>query len=324
MNGTPHPMIVARKVTTRLVRFVATFVIATFFTAVLMDLVPGSPAQYMAGEGATPAVIRAINVKYHFNDSVFVRYWHWLVALLHGDLGTSFLTKQPVADAIRERLPITLELAVLALLVALAIAVPTAMAAARRPGSRVDRVIGGLSSGAISIPQFALALVLIYLLAYEWKLFPIFGWTRLTADPAQNLRGAVLPVLSIAAAQAVILARVLRADLIETLQQDFIALARSKGLSTRAIMWKHALRPSAFSLLTLSGLTFATLLGGTVIVESIFLLPGIGLLVLQAISSKDLITIQGVVAFIALAFLVINLVVDLLYGVLDPRTRVRA
>jgi peptide/nickel transport system permease protein len=315
----------ARGIASRLLRFVATFLIVTFLATLLVDLVPGSPALYMAGEGATPEVVDAVNQKYGFDEPIVVRYGHWLGDLVtKGELGESYVTREPVLDAIRARLPITLQLAVMSLALTLLIAIPTAMAAARRPGSRVDRAIGMLSSAMISIPAFALALLLAYVFALRLKWFPLFGWAPISEGLGQNLRGAVLPVLSMVSAQAVIIMRVLRADLIQTLQQDYIALARSKGLTTRAIMWKHALRPSSFSLLTLSGVALGAFMGGTVIVESIFLLPGIGQLIYQAIASKDLITIQGVVTFFAIAFLVINLVVDLLYGVLDPRSRRRA
>jgi peptide/nickel transport system permease protein len=315
----------ARGIASRLLRFVATFLIVTFLATLLVDLVPGSPALYMAGEGATPEVVDAVNQKYGFDEPIVVRYGHWLGDLVtKGELGESYVTREPVLDAIRARLPITLQLAVMSLALTLLIAIPTAMAAARRPGSRVDRAIGMLSSAMISIPAFALALLLAYVFALRLKWFPLFGWAPISEGLGQNLRGAVLPVLSMVSAQAVIIMRVLRADLIQTLQQDYIALARSKGLTTRAIRWTHALRPSSFSLLTLSGVALGAFMGGTVIVESIFLLPGIGQLIYQAIASKDLITIQGVVTFFAIAFLVINLVVDLLYGVLDPRSRRRA
>jgi peptide/nickel transport system permease protein len=207
---------------------------------------------------------------------------------------------------------------------ALAIAIPSAMAGARRPGSRFARTVGVVSPGAVSIPAFALALLMVYVFAYKLKMFPVLGWVRVTQNPLQNLRSAALPVISIALAESVVLMRVLRASLDHTLQQDYIALARAKGLSPRSIMWKHALRPSSLPLMTISALSFGRFLGGTVVVESIFVLPGLGSLTLQAVSSKDLATVQGVVAFIAIMFLAVNFLVDVLYGALDPRSRVNA
>lgn len=307
----------------RFLRIVTSLVLVTFGTMALMDLTPGSPGQFLAGDGAPAEVIDAVNERYHFNDPLIVRYMRWLGDFVQGDLGVSFTMNRPVRDLIVERLNVTVELAVLGIVFALLVAVPSAVATARRPGGVLDKLIGATSSMTIALPSFAMALILSYFLAYKWQVFPTFGWTELTENPLQNLRGAVLPVVALAAGQAVIMMRVLRADLMETLQQDYIALARSKGVSSRVIMWKHALKPSSFSLLTLAGLTFAQMLGGALIVETIFILPGIGRLLVEAIGRKDIIVVQGVVVFVALAFLIINLLVDLLYGLLDPRTKGR-
>jgi peptide/nickel transport system permease protein len=290
----------------------------------MLSLVPGNPAAFVAGQGATHQQIAAINREYHFQDPIFVRYWDWLKEAASGHLGTSYLTNQSVASAIGSRLPVTLELSILATALALVIAIPSAMACARRPRSRFARGVGILSPGAVSFPAFVLAIILVYLFAYKLKIFPVLGWVPPTQNLFENLRGAALPVISIAVAESVVLLRVLRASLVLTLQQDFIALARARGLSPRAIMWKHALRPSSLPLMTLSALTFARFLGGTVIVESIFVLPGIGALMLQSVTDKDLAMVQGIVAFVAVVFLVVNFIVDILYGVLDPRSRVQA
>lgn len=308
----------------RLLRIVASLLVVTFGTTALMDLTPGSPARFLAGDGAPPEVLDAINARYHFDDPLIVRYLRWLGNFVRGDLGVSYTQNRPVRDLIVERLNVTVELAVLGIVFALLVAVPAAVVTARRPRGAIDKAVGTASSITIALPSFALALLLAYFLAYKWRLFPTFGWTPLTENPLENLRHAALPVVALAAGQSVIMMRVLRADLIETLQQDYIALARSKGVSSRAIMWKHALKPSSFALLTLAGLTFAQMLGGALIVESIFILPGIGRLLVEAIGRKDIIVVQGVVVFVAFAFLLINLLVDLLYGVLDPRTRGRS
>ncbi|MFC5745838.1 ABC transporter permease [Actinomadura rugatobispora] len=313
-----------RAVARLLARLVATFLLVTFAATLLLQLTPGSPATVMAGDNTSPAVVDAINRQYGFDDPLLVRYGDWLAGLFRGDLGISYLNRQPVLDTILRRFPVTFELALLATLLALAIAVPLAVLCAQHQGSRLDRLVGALGSAGVSVPSFVVAMTLIYLLAYRTHVFPLIGWTPFTEAPLENVRGAVLPVVSIALADTVVLLRVLRADLIQTLQQDFIALARSKGLPRRTIMWRHALRPSSFSLLTLSALTLARLLAGTVLVETIFVLPGLGTLLLESITNKDLVTVQGTVAFIAIAFLAVNFLVDLLYGLLDPRTRVRA
>jgi peptide/nickel transport system permease protein len=308
----------------RLLRLVATFLIVTFLANVFLSLAPGSPAEFIAGDAATPEGVQAINDQYNFDEPLISRYFSWLGDFLQGDLGISYISRIPVVDIIKERLPVTAELAILAMLLSLVVSVPLAIAAARRQGGRLDRFLAGLASATISVPSFVVATLLVYFFAFQIHIFPSLGWTRLSDDVLENLKGCVLPVISIALGETVVLLRVLRADLIATLQQDYIALARAKGLSTRAIMWKHALRPSSFSLLTLTGLGLARFLGGTVIVESIFILPGLGTLTLQSVTAKDLVVVQGVVVFFALAFLVINFIVDILYGVLDPRTRVRA
>ncbi len=179
-------------------------------------------------------------------------------------------------------------------------------------------------SGLISIPVFLMGLLLVYVFSVRLGVFPVTGWVRLTENPASNLRHAFLPVLTLALGEAVILQRVLRADTIQTLQEDYILMARAKGLPRRHVLTRHALRPSSFSMLTLASLSLGRLIGGTIIVESVFALPGVGRLAITAINSKDLITVQGVVAVVAISYLLINVAVDVLYGFLDPRIRVRA
>lgn len=316
MNGTR-----ARFIGGKFVRLVVTLLIVTFMTTVLLSLTPGDPAAVMAGENHDPEVIAAINKEYGFKKPILERYTDWLGDALHGDLGTSYFTKQPVWDAIKERLPVTLELAILSTFIALVCSIPLAVACAKRPNSRFDRTVSGVTFAQVSLPSFVIALFLVYFFAVTFQIFPVLGWTPLNESVSENLKSIALPVISIAIGEMVALQRVLRADLVATTQEDYIALARAKGLSTRTIMWKHALKPSSFSLLTLSGLSLARLLGGTVLVEQIFVLPGLGSFLITSINVKDLVTVQGVVTFIAIVFLVVNFFVDIMYGVLDPRTR---
>ncbi|MET0919814.1 MAG: ABC transporter permease [Acidimicrobiia bacterium] len=316
MNGTR-----ARFIGGKFVRLVVTLLIVTFMTTVLLSLTPGDPAAVMAGEINDPEVIAAINKEYGFTRPIHERYMDWLGNALNGDLGTSYFSKQPVVDAIKERLPVTLELAILSTFIALVCAIPLAVACAKRPNSRFDRTVSGVTFAQVSLPSFVIALFLVYLFAVTFQVFPVLGYTPLSESVSENLRSIALPVISIAIGEMVALQRVLRADLVATTQEDYIALARAKGLSTRTIMWKHALKPSSFSLLTLSGLSLARLLGGTVLVEQIFVLPGLGSYLITSINVKDLVAVQGVVTFIAIVFLVVNFFVDIMYGVLDPRTR---
>jgi len=308
----------------RAVRLIPVLLLVTMATTFMLDLVPGEPALELAGETASPETIALVNEQYGFKDPPLTRYVDWVSNAATGDLGVSYRTKQPVTEAIMERLPVTLEIALLASLLAILIAIPLALYAASHAGGRLDRTLMVLSSATISVPVFLMALLLVYVFSVRLGLFPVTGWTRLTDDPVQNLRGAFLPVLTLALGESVILQRVLRADTIQTLQEDFILMARAKGLPKWRVLIRHALRPSSFSLLTLASLSLGRLIGGTVIVESVFSLPGIGKLAITAITGKDLITVQGIVAFVAISYLVINLVVDLLYATLDPRIRVQS
>jgi peptide/nickel transport system permease protein len=306
----------------KLVRFVATIVMVTFLTTLTLTLVPGSPALEMAGIGATPQQIAIINQEYGFNESPFVRYWQWLTSAFHGDLGRSFFTKQQVVSALHDRLPVTLELAVLASILTVTIALLVATFTVRKPGGPFDYGVRTASYAQISLPAFVLALGLAWLFAVKLRILPLLGFVPLTESVGGNLEHMILPVLALTLGPAAGLTVVLRADLLQTLQQDYIMLARAKGHSTRSIIWKHALKPSSFSLVTLSTLHFAALLGGTVIIEQIFLLPGMGSLLLNSIESKDYPVATSLVSLIAVAFLTVNFLTDIAYSVMDPRIRI--
>ncbi|WP_262403607.1 ABC transporter permease [Actinomadura sp. CNU-125] len=215
----------------------------------------------------------------------------------------------------------TLQLAAMALLIALAVSVLMAVASAVRPGSAVDRAINVVSSVFLSVPAFIAGPVLIYLLALQLGWFPVIGWTDVGEGLAANLHGALLPAVSIALIEIAAFHRILREDLIGTLREDFVGAARAKGMSPSYVMFRHALRPSSMSLITLAGINLGRLVGGTVIVESLFLLPGLGQLLTSSIISRDLITVQGVVVFVAVVYVAINTVVDLSYRLIDPRVR---
>jgi peptide/nickel transport system permease protein len=223
--------------------------------------------------------------------------------------------------AIMDRLPVTLELTLLSMFMALAIAIPLGVLSAYRVGSRFDRAVTGVTFGLLALPNFIFALVLILVLAVQFNVFPATGWTPLSDGLFDNLRSAFLPALTLAVGNIAVFTRLLRTDMIATLQEDHVTLARAKGLPTRRILFRHALRPSSFSLLTVAGLQVGALLSGTVIVETIFGLPGVGRLLLDSINARDLLTVQGVVLLLAVSFVLINFVVDLLYTVLDPRIR---
>lgn len=299
----------------------AVLLLVTMATTLLLNLTPGDPAYVILGEHASPQQVQQVHHDLGLDRPLPVRYLAWLGAIGHGDFGTSVRTRQPVLQAIAERLPVTGELAALALLLALLASIPLGIYTAYRADGIGDRLTGFGVSLFISSPAFLTGLFLSYFLALRLGILPVTGWTPFATNPFENLHHVLLPAITLALAEVAIFTRVLRADLIATLQEDFILAARAKGLPTRRILVRHALRPSSFSLVTLAGLSLGRLLGGAVIVETLFALPGVGQLLVQSIITKDLVLVQGIVAFVALAYVVINALVDALYAYLDPRVR---
>jgi peptide/nickel transport system permease protein len=306
----------------KLLRLVFVVIAVTTLTFLLVALLPGDVAYLIAGLTATPQEVEAIREQLGLNQPMLVRYGHWVADLLRGDLGISLRTSEPVGQAILSRLPVTIELMVLAQIIAVALAVPLGVLCAYRQNRIVDRIVTLAGFVMISIPPFVMALVLIFFVALRLDLLPATGYTPLSEGLWDNLRTFILPALSIALIEWVSLMRLLRNDMIVTLQEDFIAMARAKGLPAWHILLRHALRPSSFSLITILGLQIGTLIGGTLIIESIFALPGIGRLLLTGIFSRDYVVVQGCILFIAVAFVLINFLVDLTYSYMDPRIRV--
>lgn len=305
----------------RLLRSLLVVLLVTFLVFLLMSFSPGSVAAVILGEAATPEAVVALERQLGLDQPVVTQWWNWLTAAVTGDLGTSPVNFQEVTTAIVERLPVTLELAVLALLISLAVSVPLATMAARRPDSAADRGINGLTSVFLSIPAFVAAPVLVYLLGVQASIFPVTGWVPISEGLLANLRTAFLPALCVALIEIAAFQRILRADLGTTLREDYVEAARAKGMSSRYVLWRHAFRPSSFSLLTVAGISLGRLIGGTIIVEAFFSLPGLGQLATGSVSSRDIITLQGVVAFVALVYVLLNTLVDIGYGFLDPRVR---
>ncbi|MCS5736067.1 ABC transporter permease [Herbiconiux daphne] len=295
--------------------------VVTFGVSLMLSLAPGSVAETILGENATPENVALLNKELGYDRPFIVQYLDWLSHAVRGDLGVSPITHLPVTEAILQRLPVTLELAVLALVLSLVIAVPLAIVSAARAGSALDRGISAATSVFLSVPAFVAGPVLIYFFAVQLRVFPALGWVPIEDGLGANLAAAFLPALAAALVEIAAFHRVLRADLIGTLREDFVAAARAKGLSPSYVMFRHAFRPSSFSLLTISALSLARLIGGTIIVETLFVLPGIGQLIANAVLQRDVVTVQGVVAFIAVTFVVVNMIVDVSYGLIDPRLR---
>ncbi len=295
--------------------------LVSLLATVMMDLTPGGPALAILGESATQEQVDALNEEMGLNKPLVERYGDWIGGVATGDFGESYRTGQPVIEAIKQRMPVTLELALLALVMSLVLAIPIAVYASYRSDGRFDRIWSVISSVLISAPHFVVALLAAFLLAVKLKWFPVTGWNPISDGLAANLKSAFLPALTLALGEIAIFSRVLRADMIATLQNDFVLAARAKGLTARYVLFRHALRPSSFSLLTLAALSLGRFLGGAVIVEVIFALPGVGQLMVQSIFASDLFMVQGVVMFVALVYVGLNALVDVLYAYLDPRVR---
>ncbi|WP_280436530.1 ABC transporter permease [Nocardia carnea] len=305
----------------RLGRGLLVVLLVTLAVVVLLSFAPGSVAQVILGDAATPEAVAALNSKLGLDEPLWVQYLNWVANAAQGDLGTSPLTGQSVTTAITERLPVTFQLAAMALVIALVSAVFLAVISAMRPGSPVDRGTAALSSVFLSVPAFVAGPILIYFFAVELGWLPVTGWNRIGDGIGLNLQSALLPAIAMALMEIAAFHRLLRTDLITTLREDFIGAARAKGMNEWYVMFRHALRPSSFSLITLAGINLGRLIGGTVIVETLFSLPGLGQLLASSIVSRDLIMVQGIVAFMAVVYVVINILVDSSYELIDPRVR---
>lgn len=306
----------------KLVTLVPTVFLVSLLTFLLTSLLPGDPAlQVLQGAEPTQEAIEAVRKDLGLDKPLPVRYLTYLGDMAQGDFGRSYRTRQPVLEAIGERLPVTFQIGLFALVASIVLAVPLGVFSAYRANGVVDRTITTASFGLLAIPSFMTALLLLYFFAVYLGLFPATGWTRITDDLGKNLKSVVLPATALGIGQLAVYTRLLRSDMIATLQEDYVSMARAKGLPTWRILFRHALRPSSFSLLTIVGLQVGNLIGGAVIVETFFALPGVGRLLYDSITQRDLIMVQGVVLFLALSTVLANFAVDLLYTVLDPRIR---
>jgi peptide/nickel transport system permease protein len=311
----------AKFVGRRLAYLLPVLLAVSLLTFLISSLLPGDLAYTILGDQATPEKLAALRAQMGLDLPIWQRFGLWLWDVVQGDLGRSFRTGETVVNAVLDRLPVSLELMVLAELMGLAIGIPLAILCAVKSGSAIDRFLTGFAFGNLSLPSFLVAILLIYLFAVQLNWLPATGWVPFGEDPLANLRSFVLPALTLAFAEWPALMRVLRSDMIATLQEDYIAMAKAKGLRPARILLVHALKPSSLTLVTVTGINIGRLIGGAVIVESIFALPGIGRLLVGAIQARDFIILQGVVLFVATGFVMVNFIVDMLYAVLDPRIR---
>jgi ABC-type dipeptide/oligopeptide/nickel transport system permease component len=279
----------------------------------LIHIVPGDPVEQMFGEGADPGQLAQLRHTLGLDQPLYRQYGRYLGQIVRGDLGQSFKFQAPVRQVIFERYPATLQLAFLALLVCAAIAIPAGVIAAYRRGSHADRSIGVFTLLGLAVPNFALGPLLITLFSIKLGWLPVSG----RGGPLHY----ILPAATLGAALAAILTRMVRSSMLEELSSDYVRTARAKGLSTRAVLLRHALRNALIPIITILGLQFGTLLAGTIVTETIFSWPGIGRLTVMAISSRDYPLLQGCILVIALSYVFVNLLTDVLYAVIDPRVR---
>ncbi|MCC6174349.1 MAG: ABC transporter permease [Chloroflexi bacterium] len=305
----------------RLISVVPTLIGISILVFLITYLIPGDPAVILAGSEAPPEVVTALRKQWGLDQPVYVRYAAWLGNIVQGTLGDSYFSKQTVVQLVGNALPVTVELAILSLIVAVGIAIPAGIISAVKPGSWFDVGAAAFGFVGLSIPGFWLGIMLIYVFAVYFQVLPAGGYTPLSAGLIPNLESMILPAIALGTFASTQLMRYLRASLLDVLHADHIRTARAKGLGERAVLVRHALRNALISFTTVLGVQMGYLLGGTVITESVFALPGMGRLVLTAILNRDYQVATGIILLIATAFVLINLFVDLLYPVLDPRVR---
>jgi peptide/nickel transport system permease protein len=311
-----------RRLKVQLLTLLVILLAATALTFFITNVLPGDAAVAILGDNATPAEIASLRTELGLDRNIVVRYVDWLSHALRGDLGKSYRTRENISTMIGDRLPVTLELILLTQLIALGVAVPAGILAAYRSRTKVDSALATVSIGLLSTPAFVKGILLIYLMSVLLGWFPASGFKSLSDGLGANLHSLALPAMTLALAEIPVYMRLLRADMISTLQQDYILVARAKGLSVREILLGHALRPSSLSLVTVVGINLGRLVGGAVIIETLFALPGIGQMLVNAVYQHDQFVIQGVVLVIATGFVLINLLVDLMYALIDPRVRI--
>lgn len=305
----------------RLLALALTLLAASLVVFIVLEVLPGDPAAVILGTGARPDTLAALRAELGLDRPLAERYLAWLLGLLQGDLGRSYTYAVPVRELIAERMVVSLPLAGLAILLAAALGIPTGVVAAARRGRPADLAIMGATQLGVAVPNFWLAILLILLFAIELRWLPAGGFAGWGEGWWPGLRSLLLPAVALALPQAAILARVTRSSVLECLGEDYVRTARAKGLTRRAALWRHAVPNALIPVVTILGLQLSFLLAGTIIVENVFALPGLGRLLSQAIAQRDLIVVESLVVCLAAAVVLINFLVDLAYAWLDPRLR---
>ena len=305
----------------RLFTLVISLALSSFVIFILIEGVPGDPASFMLGINATDETIHALQIELGLDHNFFNRYLNWSVGMLSGDFGVSYTYRVPVQELILERLKVSLPLALLSLSLSILLAFPAGIIAALFQGKKIDYSIMTASQIGIAIPNFWFAMILVLIFSINLRWFSAGGFYGWETGLLIGLKSLTLPAISLALPQASILSRVIRSSIINTLTEDYIRTARAKGLSLRQVISKHAFRNALIPVLTILGLQFSFLLAGAIIIENVFFLPGLGRLIFQAITQRDLIVVESVVMLLVFSVIMVNFFVDLLYLVVDPRLR---
>ncbi len=305
----------------RLLVAIPTVLIISVFVFSLQKLLPGDPILAMAGEERDPQVLEHLREKYRLNDPVPIQYFHWLGGVLQGDLGISLRTNQPVTELIAEKLPVTIQLAIMAIFFAFAIGIPMGILAAVKKNTVFDYLANFVALSGLSIPNFWLGIMLILLVSVRLGWLPASGYEPFFSDPVRSLQTMIMPAFVLGNALAATLMRHTRSAMLSVLSADYIRTARAKGLAERAVVLEHSFRNALLPIVTLSALLFGELLAGAVLTEQIFTIPGFGKLIVDAVFNRDYAVVQGVVLCTAVGFILMNLLADILYFVLNPRMR---
>jgi peptide/nickel transport system permease protein len=305
----------------RVITLIATLIGTSVVVFLVLEILPGNAAQILMGPDASPDAVAALATKLGLDEPAFQRYWHWVSGLVVGDLGLSYAYSTPVHELVLERLTLTVPLALMSMALTTVLALCAGVYAASRHNRLGDIGVMGLTQAGIAIPNFWFAILLILLFSVHLKWFSAGGFAGWDEGVFEALKSLMLPALSLAVVQAAILARITRSAVLEVLREDFVRTARAKGLSQRATLWGHVLRNALIPVVTVMGLQFAELLAGTIVVENVFYLPGLGRLIFQSISNRDLIVVRNCVMLLAAMVVTVNFIVDVLYAVIDPRVK---
>ena len=311
----------SRYLVRRLLAVIPVLLVVITVIFLMIHLIPGDPAAVMLGPNATAEEVAKLRRQMGLDQPIYLQLLTFFARTVRGDLGDSYFLDRPVVQAVTERLEPTLLLTFYSLIVAVLIGVPAGIAAAVRPNGVLDRVLMGSALLGVCVPNFWIALMLIYLVAVQWHWLPAMGYAPLSAGIGKNLRYMVLPALTLGFNQSALIARITRACMLEILQTDFIRTARAKGLSERTVIQGHAFRNALIPVVTVIGVTFAILIGGAIVTEVVFNIPGLGRLLISGILRRDYPVVQGAVLFITVTYVVINLLVDMTYAVIDPRVK---